>query len=194
MKQCMKELAFDLLQRGDSMRERKAEHPGYTVNLSQILGWTAGRKTRSDAKRMPPPSETTTQVQELSRLEELRERQKKAPWLLGGLLGSNPKRRGKATAWLRFIYSLRTMRCGTRYDRLPVPERTWKKEGGLPQAIPCTSLHETIQIGLNMFGLVWVVDTNILLLIDLTADKSPDLHPTFPRGIVRSPVSFTAIP
>jgi hypothetical protein len=45
MKQCVKELTFDLLQRGDSMRERKAEHPGYTVDLSQILGWTAGRKT-----------------------------------------------------------------------------------------------------------------------------------------------------
>jgi len=70
------------------------------------------------------------------------------------------------------------MQCGTRYDRLPVPEHTWKKEGGLPQAIPCTSLHEMIQIGLNMFGL-WVVDTNQLLLIDLTADKSPDLLPTF---------------
>ena len=82
MNQCVKELMFDLLQRGDSMRERKAEHPGYTVNLSQILGWTAGRKTRSDAKRMPPPAETTTQVQELSRLEELRKRQKKAPWLI----------------------------------------------------------------------------------------------------------------
>ena len=80
--QCMKELTFDLLQRGDSMRERKAEHPGNTVDLSQILGWTAGRKTRSDAKRMPPPAETTTQVQELSRLEELRNRQKKAPWLI----------------------------------------------------------------------------------------------------------------
>ena len=36
MKQCVKELTFDLLQRGDSMRERKAEHPGYTVDLSQI--------------------------------------------------------------------------------------------------------------------------------------------------------------
>jgi len=82
MKQCVKELMFDLLQRGDSMRERKAEHPGYTVNLSQILGWTAGRKTRSDAKRIPPPAETTTQVQELLRLEELRKRQKKAPWLI----------------------------------------------------------------------------------------------------------------
>ena len=34
MKQCVKELTFDLLQRGDSMRERKAEHPGYTVDLS----------------------------------------------------------------------------------------------------------------------------------------------------------------
>ena len=116
--------------------------------------------------------------------------------LLGGLPGYNCKRRGEATAYLRFIYSLRTMQCGTRYDRLPVPEHTWKKEGGLPQAIPCTSFHEMIQIGLNMFGL-WVVDSiNILLLIHLhlTADKSPDLHPTFPRGIVRSPVSFTAIP
>ena len=68
MKQCVKELTFDLLQRGDSMRERKAEHPGYTVDLSQILGWTAGRKTRSDAKRMPPLAETTSQVQELSPL------------------------------------------------------------------------------------------------------------------------------
>ena len=47
------------------------------------------------------------------------------------------------------------------------------KEGGLPQAIPCASLHETIQIGLNMFGL-WVVNTNKLL---------PDLHPAFPRGM-----------
>ena len=69
--------------------------------------------------------------------------------LLGGLPGSNRKHRGKATAWLRFIYSLQTMQCGTRYDRLPVPEHTWKKEGGLPQAIPCASLHETIQIGLK---------------------------------------------
>jgi hypothetical protein len=60
MKQCVKELTFDLLQRGDSMRKRKEEHPGYTVNLSQILGWTAGRKTRSDAKLMPPLAETTT--------------------------------------------------------------------------------------------------------------------------------------
>ena len=73
MKQWVKELTFDLLQRGGSMRERKAEHPGYTVDLSQILGWTAGRKTRSDAKWMPPPTETTTQVQELS---------KKVPWLI----------------------------------------------------------------------------------------------------------------
>jgi hypothetical protein len=74
-----------------------------------------------------------------------------------------------------------------------MPQHTWKKEGGLPQAIPCASLHETIQIGLNMFGL-WVVDTNKLLLIDLAADKLPDLHPTFPRGKGRLPVSFTAIP
>jgi hypothetical protein len=51
----------------------------------------------------------------------------------------------------------------------------------------------TIQIGLNMFGL-WVVDTNKLLLINLAADKLPDLHLTFPRGIGWSPVSFTAIP
>jgi hypothetical protein len=82
MKQCVKELTFDLLQRGDSMQERKAEHPGYTVDFSQILGWTAGRKTRSDAKQMSPPAETRTQVQEISRLEELRKRQKKAPWLI----------------------------------------------------------------------------------------------------------------
>jgi len=82
MKQCVKELTFDLLQRGDSMRERKAEHLGYTVDLSQILGWTAGRKTRSDAKRMPPSAETTMQVQELSRLQELRKRQKKSSWLI----------------------------------------------------------------------------------------------------------------
>ncbi len=81
-KQCVKELTFDLLQRGDSMREWKAEHPGNTVDLSQILGWTVGRKTQSVAKRMPPPAETTTQVQELSCLEELRKRQKKAPWLI----------------------------------------------------------------------------------------------------------------
>ena len=80
MKQCVKELTFDLLQRGDSMQEQKAEYPGNTVNLSQILGWTAGRKTWSYAKRMPPPA-ATTQVQELLRLEELRKRQKKAPWL-----------------------------------------------------------------------------------------------------------------
>jgi hypothetical protein len=113
--------------------------------------------------------------------------------LLGGLPGSNCKRRGKATAWLRFVHSLQAMQCGTRYDRLPMPQHTWGKKGGLPQAIPCASLHETIQIGLNMFGL-WVVDPNKLLLINLTADKSPDLHPTFPRGIGRSPVSFTAIP
>ena len=159
MKQCVKELTFDLLQRGDSMQERKAEHPGYTVDFSQILGWTAGRKTRSDAKQMSPPAETRTQVQEISRLEELRKRQKKAPWLIHTPALSN--KRGK--------------------------------EGGLPQAIPCASLHEMIQIGLNMFGL-WVVNTNKLLLINLTTDKSPDLHPTFPRGIGRSPVSFTAIP
>ena len=82
MKQCMKELTFDLLQRGDSMREQKAEHPGYTVDLSQILQWTAGRKTWTDTKLMPPLTETTTQVQELSCLEELRKRQKKAPWLV----------------------------------------------------------------------------------------------------------------
>jgi hypothetical protein len=150
MKQCVKELTFDLLQRGDSMRERKAEHPGYTVDLSQILGWTAGRKTRSDAKQMPPLAETTLQVQELSPLEELKKRQKKAPWLI----------------------------------HTPALSDKRGKEGGLPQAIPCASLHEMIQIGLNMFGL-WVVNTNKLL---------PDLHPTFPRGIGRSPVSFTAIP
>jgi len=82
MKQCVKELTFDLLQRGDSMQERKAEHPGYTVNLSQIHRWTAGRKTQSDAKWMPPSAETTTQVQELLCVQELRKRQKKAPWLI----------------------------------------------------------------------------------------------------------------
>ena len=60
MKQCAKELTFDLLQRGDSMRERKVEHTGNTVDLSQILKWTAGRKTRSNAKWMPPPAEMTT--------------------------------------------------------------------------------------------------------------------------------------
>ena len=64
------------------MQERKAEHPGNTANLSQILGWTAGRKTRSEEKRMPPPAEMTTQVQELSCLEELTKRQKNAPWLI----------------------------------------------------------------------------------------------------------------
>ena len=37
MKQFVKELPFDLLQRGDSMRKQKAEHPGYTVDLTQIL-------------------------------------------------------------------------------------------------------------------------------------------------------------
>ena len=93
MKQCVKELTFDLLQRGDSMRERKAEHPGYTVNLSQIFGWTARRKTRSDAKRMPPLAETTMQVQKLSSLQELRKRQKKAPWLIHTPALSN--KRGK---------------------------------------------------------------------------------------------------
>ena len=53
VKQCVKELTFNLLQRGDSMREQKAEHPRNTVDLSQILGWTARRKTWSDAKWMP---------------------------------------------------------------------------------------------------------------------------------------------
>jgi hypothetical protein len=33
----VKKLPFDLLQRGDSMRKQKAEHPGYTVDLTQIL-------------------------------------------------------------------------------------------------------------------------------------------------------------
>ena len=66
--------------------------------------------------------------------------------LLGGLPGSNRKRRGKATVLLRFVHSLRTMQCRTRYGRLPMPQHTWKKEGGLPQAIPCASLHEMIQI------------------------------------------------
>jgi hypothetical protein len=65
------------------MWERKAEHPGNTVDLSQILGWTDGRKNWSNAKQMPPPAAmSTTQVQKLSRLEELRKRQKKAPWLI----------------------------------------------------------------------------------------------------------------
>ena len=82
MKQCVKELTFNLLQRGDSMRIQKAEHLGKTVDLSQILGWTAGRRTQSDAKWMPPPAEMTMQVQELLCLEELRKRQKKASWLI----------------------------------------------------------------------------------------------------------------
>ena len=114
--------------------------------------------------------------------------------LLGQVMsGSNRKRQGKSTAWLWFVHSLQTMQCGIRYDCLSMPQHTCKKEGGLPQAMPCASLHETNQIGLNMFGF-WVVDSNKLLLINLTADKSPDLHTTFPRGILRSPVSFTAIP
>ena len=92
MKQCVKELTFDLLQRGDPMQEWKAEHPGNTVGLSQILGWTAGRKTRSNAKWMPLPA-ATAQVQELLRLEELRKRQKKAPWLIHTPVLSN--KRGK---------------------------------------------------------------------------------------------------
>jgi hypothetical protein len=30
------------------------------------------------------------------------------------LPGSNRKRRGKVTAWLQFVHSMRTMQCGTR--------------------------------------------------------------------------------
>ena len=52
MKQCINELTYDLLQRGDSIQEQMAEHPGNTVDLLQILGWTAGRKTRSGEKGM----------------------------------------------------------------------------------------------------------------------------------------------
>jgi hypothetical protein len=52
-----------------------------------------------------------------------------------------------------------------------------EKRGWIATGHTYTSLHEMIQIGLNMFGL-WVVD-----LIDLTVDKLPDLHPTFPRGV-----------
>ena len=49
--------------------------------------------------------------------------------LLGELPGSNCKRQGKTMVWLRFIHSLQTMQCGTRYDRLSMPQHSWKKEG-----------------------------------------------------------------
>ena len=39
----------------------------------------------------------------------------------------------------------------------------------------------------------WLVNTNKFILINLAADKSPDLQATFPRGIGRLLVSFTTI-
>ena len=146
------------------MRIQKAEHPGkhcQPFTNSRMDYWKEDSRDDDAGTgiialgRVEEEAEESALAHSYARVER-----QAGEVLLGGLPGSNCKRRGKATAWLRFVHSLRTMQCGTRYDRLPVPEHTWKKEGGLPQAIPCASLHETIQIGLNMFGL-WVVDTNI---------------------------------
>ena len=51
MKDAIRELSFALMQRGYPMQTREAPHPKAGINLSRVLGWTCGKKVRSDSKR-----------------------------------------------------------------------------------------------------------------------------------------------
>ena len=72
-------LSHNLMQRGETMRTRKAEHPKHTRDLTNVFDFGTGRKQRSDAKGRvagsglapgPPPK----------RISLLRQKQMKSPW------------------------------------------------------------------------------------------------------------------
>ena len=95
-------LSHNLMQRGESMRTRKAEHPKHTRDLTNVFDFGTGRKQRSDTKGRvdgsvlapgPPPK----------RISLLRQKQKKSLWLNGNggisfLAGKKSKPRPASTS------------------------------------------------------------------------------------------------
>ena len=81
MGNAVRELTHDLCQRGPAMRQRRAEHPSWTRDMSKLLGWNAGRKVHLDAKVMMtvqsvmPREEPPTDTYAL-----LKNQQRRSPW------------------------------------------------------------------------------------------------------------------
>ena len=48
----VRELMYDLCQRGSVMRKLRAEHPSWTRDMSKLFGWITDRKVHLDAKGM----------------------------------------------------------------------------------------------------------------------------------------------
>ena len=94
MKEAIKELTFLLMQQGTPVQRREASHPNPKVDMSRILGWTIGKKVRSDKKKQVAPEAGFCQ-EVWSGWCHLANIQKKSPWRTHQSVGAKKKVRGK---------------------------------------------------------------------------------------------------
>ncbi|KAL3778015.1 hypothetical protein ACHAW5_000521 [Stephanodiscus triporus] len=94
MKDAIKELTFALMQRGDPMRTREASHPKTGIDLSRVLGWSCGKKVRTDSKR-EVVGEKSYRQETWSDYAILKRMQKKSPWRSHQSVGAKENARGK---------------------------------------------------------------------------------------------------
>ena len=80
MGEAVEEAAHAFLQRGDSMRKQKPEHPVPVPSLARVHDTGVGRKKRSDAKGTLPGHGRQQDTQPASYLAPLRKKQKTNPW------------------------------------------------------------------------------------------------------------------
>ena len=82
MDDAVRELTHNLCQRGPAMRQRRAEHPSWTQDMSKFFGWNTGRKVRSDAKGMMTVQSVMPREEPLmdDTYALLKNQQRRLPW------------------------------------------------------------------------------------------------------------------
>eukprot|EP00956_Cyclotella_meneghiniana_P001713 scaffold1870_cov73-Cyclotella_meneghiniana.AAC.4 len=83
MAECLCSLTHSLLQRGQPMRKRAAEHPNNVRDLTNVYDFGCGRKTRTDAKgdiAAVAPAGVAGAAAPAQRERQLRTKQKRHPW------------------------------------------------------------------------------------------------------------------
>ena len=78
MPEAINELAHALMQCGEAMRTRKAEHPMHLRDMTNVFDHGTGRAVRSDAKGFI--ARRTVQLPTTNTISHLLEKQKKEPW------------------------------------------------------------------------------------------------------------------
>ncbi len=92
---CVKILTHYLLQRGDSMRTYRPEHPKFSRDLTNVFDFGTGRKIRTDAKGIVACGTRGRGAVEApqQRMRELRNKQKKSAWRIHQSMASSKRGR-----------------------------------------------------------------------------------------------------